>query len=56
MAVSSGGFTGGLISFEVAADLAVFLILAAFVAGVVNSIGGGGVGSSSPYFSWSGCC
>jgi uncharacterized protein len=42
MARSSGEFIGDLILFEVAADIAFLLILAAFCAGFVDSIAGGG--------------
>jgi uncharacterized protein len=42
MAASSVGFTGVLALFEVATDLAMLLILAAFVAGFIDSIAGGG--------------
>jgi hypothetical protein len=42
MARSSAGFIGGWILFEVATDLALFLTLAAFCAGFVDSIAGGG--------------
>ncbi len=42
MALSSGGFTGGLKLFEVATSLALLLILTAFFAGFVDSIAGGG--------------
>lgn len=42
MAASWGGCTGGLTLFEVAADLAALLMLAAFVAGFVDAIAGGG--------------
>ncbi len=37
-----GGCIGGLILFEVAGDIALLLILAAFIAGFVDSIAGGG--------------
>jgi uncharacterized protein len=40
--VSSVGFTGGMTLFEVATDLALLLVLAAFLAGFVDSIAGGG--------------
>ena len=39
---SWGGFIGGSILFEVATDLAIFLVLAAFCAGFIDSIAGGG--------------
>lgn len=42
MAPSSGASTSGLILFEVTTELALLLILAAFVAGLVDSIAGGG--------------
>lgn len=42
MAAWWGGYIGGLILFEVAGDLAALLVGAAFVAGVVDSIAGGG--------------
>jgi uncharacterized protein len=42
MARSSGEFIGDSILFEVAADIALLLILAAFCAGFVDSIAGGG--------------
>ena len=38
----SGGCIGGLILFEVATDLALLMIAAAFVAGLVDAIAGGG--------------
>lgn len=40
--MSSGGFTGGLILFEVATQVALLLVFAAFLAGFVDSIAGGG--------------
>jgi uncharacterized membrane protein YfcA len=42
MAPSPGAASSGLILFEIATDLALILILAAFVAGVVDAIAGGG--------------
>ena len=38
----SGGCIGGLILFEGATDLALLMIAAAFVAGLVDAIAGGG--------------
>ncbi len=42
MAASSDASTGALILFEVATDVAVVLIIAAFLAGLIDSIAGGG--------------